>query len=130
MNASFSIHPGALRRSLIRNVAMMAMVGACAAAVGATAMADEQTTGRVFGSAPAGATVVISSADFGIQRTVPVDQAGRYSVNWLPIGVYTVTAMENGNALVEHPGVPILVDRGSRVDFACVQGRCSEMAQR
>jgi hypothetical protein len=115
---------------MIRTVALMAMACACAAAVSATALADEQTTGRVFGSAPAGATVLISSADFGIQRSVPVNAAGRYAVGWLPIGVYTVTAMESGKPLVEHPGVPILVDRGSRVDFACVEGRCSEMAQR
>ncbi|HEV2623015.1 MAG TPA: carboxypeptidase-like regulatory domain-containing protein [Frateuria sp.] len=129
MNASFSTHAGAPRRAALRKLALVAAVVACGTAVSAAALADEQTTGRVFGNAPAGSSVVIRS-DFGIRREVPVDAAGRYMANWLPVGVYTVTAMANGKALVEHQGVPILVDRGSRVDFACTLGRCSEMAQR
>lgn len=129
MNASFLTHAGAPRRAASRKLALMAVVGVCGAAVCAAALADEQTTGRVFGTAPAGSSVLVRS-DFGIQREVPVDAAGRYMANWLPVGVYTVTAMANGKALVEHPGVAILVDRGSRVDFACALGRCSEMAQR
>lgn len=129
MNASFSTHAGASRRAALRKLALVAVVGVCGAAASAAALADEQTTGSVFGNAPAGSSVLIRS-DFGIQREVPVDAAGRYVAHWLPVGVYTVTTMANGKALVEHTGVPILVDRGSRVDFACALGRCSEMAQR
>ncbi|HEV2538687.1 MAG TPA: carboxypeptidase-like regulatory domain-containing protein [Frateuria sp.] len=129
MNASFSTQAGVPRRAALRKLARVAAVGVCAAAVCAATLADEQTTGRVFGNAPAGSSVVIRS-DFGLQREVPVDAAGRYMASWLPVGVYTVTAMANGKALVEHQGVPILVDRGSRVDFACTLGRCSQMAQR
>jgi hypothetical protein len=129
MNASFSTHACAPRRAALRKLALVAAVGVCAAAVSAAALADEQTTGRVFGNAPAGSTVLVSSADFGIRREVPVNGAGRYVADWLPIGVYTVTAMASGKPLVEHSSVPVLVDRGSRVDFNCVQGQCSQVAQ-
>jgi hypothetical protein len=128
MNASFSTHACAPHRAALRKLARVAAVGFCAAAVSAAALADEQTTGRVFGNAPAGSSVLIRS-DFGLQREVPVDAAGRYMAHWLPVGVYTVTAMQDGKPLTEHASVPILVDHGSRVDFNCTQGQCSQVAQ-
>lgn len=130
MNACFSTREDALRRAPMRKLAMVAVVGGCAWAVCATALADEMTTGRVFGNAPAGATVLVQSPEMGLQRTAEVDPSGRYRLAWLPVGNYTVTVLETGQSLVEHPGVPVLVDRGSRVDFHCEQGRCSEVAQR
>ena len=128
MNASFSTRPGASRRSVLRNLALVAVVGVCSTA-GSTAVAAV-TTGRVFGKAPAGASVLISSPDYGIHRRSQVNAGGHYQVTWLPIGVYTVTVIDDGQPLIEHPSVPVSVDRGSRVDFNCVQGRCSEMAGR
>lgn len=117
MNASFSTHPGAPRRAL-RNMALVAVVGICAVA-GSSAVQAEITTGRVFGHAPAGATVQVSSAEFGIDRVIPVNAKGRYQVAWLPIGVYTVTVVNNGQPLTKHPSVQIYLDSGSRVDFNC-----------
>src|SRR5690348_16593535 len=127
MNACFPIRSGASRRALAWNTALAAVVGIYAAAGPATVHAAE-TTGRVFGQAPAGATVMVSSPEFAIQRRVPVDAHGRYLASWLPIGIYEVTVVDNGQPLVKHPSVQIYVDRGSRVDFACAEGRCSEVA--
>jgi len=127
MNASVSTHSGAARRSVIRNLAMVAVVGLCTAAASGTALAAV-TTGMVVGRAPAGATVLVSNPDFGIQRRIPVNAGGHYSATWLPIGVYSVTVLDNGQALAQHPSVQVLVDRGSRVDFNCANGQCSEMA--
>lgn len=115
------------RRSVTATVALAAIVGACCVMGSAPAQAAV-TTGRVFGQAPAGATVVVSSADYGIQRKTVANADGRYLVTWLPIGVYAVTVLDNGEPVVKHPGVQLFVDHGSRVDFACPYGRCAEVA--
>jgi hypothetical protein len=127
MNASFSAHSGASRKSVIRKLALVAVAGLCTTAGLTTARAAE-TTGRVFGQAPAGATVLVNSPEFALQRKVPVGADGRYLASWLPIGVYEVTVVDNGQPLVRHPSVQVFVDRGSRVDFSCANGRCSELA--
>ncbi|WP_336808084.1 carboxypeptidase-like regulatory domain-containing protein [Fulvimonas yonginensis] len=88
------------------------------------------TTGRVFGKAPAGASVRVSSPEYGIRRGIPVNASGRYEVTWLPIGVYTVEVVDGGQPVAKHPSVQVFVDRGSRVDFDCAPGQCPEMAAR
>jgi hypothetical protein len=112
---------------MTRNLAWVAVAGICAMAGSTTAQAAV-TTGRVFGYAPAGATVLVSSSEFGIRHTTPVNAKGRYQVTWLPIGVYEVTVVDHGEPLARHPSVQVFVDRGSRVDFSCTNGQCSELA--
>lgn len=127
MNASLSIRPGASRRPVLRNLVLVAIVGIGAAASSVAVQAAE-TTGRVFGNAPAGATVTVGSPEFGFERNIPVNDKGRYELGWLPIGIYTVTVARDGQALFEHPSVQVYVDRGSRVDFSCPGGQCSDVA--
>ncbi|SEI91177.1 carboxypeptidase-like regulatory domain-containing protein [Frateuria terrea] len=127
MNALFSNQACAPRRSVIRTMAVMAVVGACAAA-GSFAVQAAETTGRIFGHAPPGSTVVIGSDEYAIQRSFPVNDEGRYLATWLPVGVYTVTVLDNGQPLARHPSVQIYVDRGSRVDLGCAGARCREVA--
>jgi hypothetical protein len=122
MNSFFSITPRAPRR---RFVALAAIVGLCAAA-GSFAVNAQSTAGHVFGKAPAGDTVAAHSTTSAVQREVQVDAKGRYSIKALPAGVYDVTLMENGHALVKHPKVPVLVGRGIKVDFDCAQGQCGQ----
>src|SRR6185312_12926541 len=52
----------------------------------------QSTVGSIFGQAPAasGETVMVSNTS-GFSREVPVDSAGRYRVDHLPVGTYTVT---------------------------------------
>jgi hypothetical protein len=106
----------------------MAWVAAAALCCVACSVSAAVTTGRVFGHAPAGATVQVSNPEFGIQRTITTNARGRYEVGWLPIGVYTVTVVDNGQPVARHPSVQLYVDRGSRVDFRCADGRCSDLA--
>lgn len=127
MNASLSNRSGARRRSVVRNIAFLTAVGACVAA-GSTASLAAVTTGRIFGSAPAGATVMVSSPEFAIHRKMQVNTKGRYLVTSLPIGVYEVTVVDRGQPRIKHPSVQVFVDEGSRVDFGCAHGRCSELA--
>lgn len=126
MNAFFSTSAGAARRS-VKCMAVMAVVGVCAVAGSFTAHAAV-TTGMVAGRAPAGATVLVSNPGFGIQHRVPVNDEGRYSATWLPIGVYTVSLLQNDQPVAEQSSVQVYVDHGSRVDFSCPNGQCSEVA--
>lgn len=127
MNASFSTQACAPRRSVTQNMAVMAVIGCCAAA-GSFAVQAAETTGRVFGHAPPGSTVVVGSEEYAIQRSVPVNADGRYLATWLPIGVYTVTVLDNGQPLAKHPSVQVYVDRGSRVDLGCAGAQCTDVA--
>ena len=127
MNAALFNQPGAPGRSAIRKLVLVAVVAACCAAASAAVQAAE-TTGRVFGNAPAGSTVTVGSPEFGFERNIPVNADGRYQLGWLPIGIYTVSVARDGQALYEHPSVQVYVDRGSRVDFSCGAGQCSDVA--
>jgi hypothetical protein len=127
MNASFSNQACAPRRFAAGTLALMMVAGLCGAMGPGTAQAAV-TTGRVFGHAPAGATVVASDPDHGIQRRSTANAEGRYLITWLPLGAYTVTVLDNGQPAVEHPDVQLVVDHGSRVDFGCPYGQCAEVA--
>lgn len=70
----------------------------------------QSTTGSIYGTAPAGTTVVISN-NSGISRTVTADANGRYTANQLPVGDYTVTA---GGAKRQ---VVVTVGSGADVSF-------------
>ncbi|HKR77915.1 MAG TPA: carboxypeptidase-like regulatory domain-containing protein [Rhodanobacter sp.] len=127
MNSIFSKHPVA--RRLGRSLMLAGVAGAFALAGVSTASA-QSTTGSVFGKAPAGYAVSVRSAATGAGRTVHVDASGRYSARELPNGVYTVTLQQNGQPLVKHPNVSVVVGRGIEVDFDCSVLKCSEVASK
>ena len=79
-----------MRRALTRNALVLAM-GVCFAG----AVHAQSTTGNVFGSAPAGTTVTVKNAS-GFSRTATADANGRYTINTLPVGKYTVTVERDG----------------------------------
>ncbi len=96
-----------------------ALVVALALGMGVTGMAYGQaTTGSIFGSAPvqAGETVTITS-DTGMVRTATVAGNGSYSVGNLPVGNYTVTLMQNGEAVSSHQNVHVTVGGGTQINF-------------
>lgn len=98
--------------------------------VASTAAFGQSTTGSVFGHAPAGDVVAAHSTTNGNQRKVHVEADGRYALRSLPAGVYNVTLEENGKAVLTHLKVPVVVGRGSKVDFDCTQGHCAKAADR
>lgn len=112
--------PRRLRGFPLRRLAMIALVGACAAG-SATAFA-QATMGNIFGKAPVGDTVSVLSTTSGLLRQNQVDAKGRYYIGPLPVGNYTVTLEENGRPIVKHLNVPVVVDRGIKVNFDCMEG--------
>ena len=96
-----------------------ALVIALAVGLGFTGFAYGQaTSGAIFGIAPAGETVALSSASGGINRTVTVDASGRYSASNLPVGTYTVTLSKDGQTVSSRGNVTIAAGAGTEVDFA------------
>lgn len=115
------------QRFSFRGLAVAAVMGVFGM-VGSAAVQAQATAGNIFGKAPAGDTVRAKSTTNGMQRHVEVDAKGRYSIGALPVGIYTVTLEENGKAVVEHPNVRVIVNRGMKVDFDCAQGQCGQIA--
>jgi hypothetical protein len=113
----------------LRSLAMAAVIGLCGAA-GSAAVHAQATAGNVFGKAPAGDTITAHSTTTGLERQAQVDAKGRYSIGPLPVGVYTVTLEEDGHPVVKHVNVPVIVGRGIKVDFDCVQGQCAQLASK
>ncbi|HET8764620.1 MAG TPA: carboxypeptidase-like regulatory domain-containing protein, partial [Rhodanobacter sp.] len=79
----------------------------------------QSTVGSIFGQAPAasGETVVVSNAS-GFSREVPVDSTGRYRVDHLPVGTYTVTLKQNGTVVSTHENAYVTTGGAAGIDFA------------
>ncbi|BBD81184.1 TonB-dependent receptor [Aerosticca soli] len=84
---------------------------------GATAYA-QSTTGSIAGQAPAapGETVVITSAT-GLSREVQVDNTGRYRVDNLPVGTYTVSLKRDGAVISTQEGVRVSSGGSTGINF-------------
>ncbi|HEV2621475.1 MAG TPA: TonB-dependent receptor [Frateuria sp.] len=97
-----------------------ALTVALAMGLGFTGFAYGQaTTGNIFGTAPAGAgeSVVVKGAN-GTAREVTVGADGRYSVNGLPVGRYSVTLQKDGQVLASQDNVTVTPGGGTSVPFA------------
>ncbi|MEY2169403.1 MULTISPECIES: TonB-dependent receptor [unclassified Rhodanobacter] len=110
------------RRSTARRTALALAI---AAGVGLSGQVLAQaTTGSVFGTAPvsAGETVRIVNNATGLTREVAVGSDGRYGANQLPVGDYTVSLMQGGNAVATKDHVTVSVSGGTQVPFATAEG--------
>ncbi|MBD8900162.1 carboxypeptidase-like regulatory domain-containing protein [Rhodanobacter sp. DHG33] len=120
-NRSFS-------RRLTRGLVLAGVVGAFAVA-GISTVSAQETSGSIFGKAPAGDSVTVRSDMTGAGRTVTVDSTGRYFAHALPMGPYTVTLKQNDQDIAKHLNVPVTVGRGVEVDFKCGdEVKCDEVA--
>lgn len=126
MNNVFSIHFFSHR--IARGLAVAGVMGALAAGSISTASA-QSTSGSIFGRAPMGDSITARSDTTGTGRTVTVDSNGRYSANGLPVGTYTVTLKQDGQAMVKHINVPVIAGSGVQVDFKCGEIKCDEVAK-
>lgn len=61
---------------------------------GGHVQAQSNTSGTIYGSAPAGATVVVENVDTGLTREIAADGDGRYRFGSLPTGKYRVTSAD------------------------------------
>jgi hypothetical protein len=128
-NALSSKHPQRRHTFLIRNLAIAAVIGVFGVA-GSAVVHAQSTAGHVFGIAPAGDSIHAYNNATGAQRRVHADADGRYIINSLPVGVYTVTLEENGQPVVKHLNVGIRVGGGIKVDFDCAKGQCAQLASK
>jgi len=100
------------------------LAAALAVGLGISGLAYGQaTTGSVFGTAPvaAGETVRIVNNATGLTREVAVGSDGRYGANQLPVGDYTVSLMQGGNAVATHNHVTVSVSGGTQVPFSAAE---------
>jgi hypothetical protein len=90
----------------------------------------QSTTGTIFGQVPtaSGESVQIVGGS-GYNRTVPLDQSGRYSVT-VPVGTYTVTLLRDGQAVQTHSNVTPNAGGAKQADFVSAGGSAgSDSAQ-
>src|ERR1700692_4323586 len=88
-------------------------------------MARGQATGSFLGvvtdksgSAISGAKVTVTSQATGISRDAITDDVGHYTINLLPVSVYTVRVEYQGFQSVETKDVKLQVDEQRELDFA------------
>ena len=88
-------------------------------------MAHAQATGSFqgvvtdkSGSAISGAKVTVTSQATGVSRDAVTDDAGHYTINLLPVSVYTVRVEYQGFQSVETKDVKLQVDEQRELDFA------------
>lgn len=103
-------------RRTLRRTSLAIGLGLGLASLGVIA---QQTTGSIYGQVPAaaGETITVSNAA-GVNRTVAVDQNGRYTVSSLPVNSsYTVNLQRDGKVLSSRSNVNLLVGSGTEVSF-------------
>ncbi len=123
-SAVVSVTTPRLRRRLQQSALSLAL-GLCV--VGA--VQAQSTTGSLYGTAPVqdGITIVAISQS-GISRTVPIGENGRYNLNALPVGTYTVE-LHRGDAVIEkRENVLLKVGTGTEVSFVAATGQAKDLA--
>jgi hypothetical protein len=95
------------------------------ATAGFTAAHAQENSSHIFGHAPAGDVITIHS-DTGVHRHVTADSKGRYNINTVPPGNYSVTLEKDGHTVDARSNVPLDVGRGAEVDFACPNDQCAK----
>src|SRR5260370_30281990 len=78
------------------------------------------------GAAVPGVTVRVSNLATNIKREAVTDQAGNYSIPYLPAGNYLVTATREGFQVQQIDNVTLQVEQAARVDFTLKVGNVSE----
>ncbi len=97
----------------IKRTALSVALGMCFAG----AVQAQSTTGTIYGSAPAGYTVVVAGESNGVSRTVAADEQGRYSLSALPVGKYTVAVKDKDGKTLDSRDVTLLIGSGANVSF-------------
>lgn len=104
-----------------------ALAVALSMSLGGVAMA-QSTSGSIFGQAPVAAGETVSATNSsGVSREVAVDSAGRFSLNNLPVGTYTVTLKKGGAVVGTHEKVAISPGGGTSVNFAAASQGVTEL---
>jgi len=78
------------------------------------------------GAAVAAANVTVRNLDTGLTRTTTTDQAGRYEVFALPVGLYEVRGRKDGFADALRTGIRLVVAQEATVDLSLHVGAVSQ----
>lgn len=89
---------------------------ACIMALASGGVAAQSTTGGITGQAQPGTTITATS-DTGITRKTTVDNSGRYNINSLPVGNYTVTLQRDGATIDTRSDIHVVVNSSADVSF-------------
>jgi hypothetical protein len=130
MKSSYCIKSNQPRRGAgfsVSSLAVAAVLGACAL-TGASGVHAQTTVAAIFGSAPAGQTITVHSMTTGANRHSKSNASGRYHINSLPLGDYSVSLEKDGKAVDTRHNIGLKVGGGAEVDFACVHDQCAESA--
>ncbi|MGB8636077.1 MAG: carboxypeptidase-like regulatory domain-containing protein [Rhodanobacteraceae bacterium] len=85
----------------------------------------QATSGSIVGHAPAGDIILIEGRG-GMRRKTKVKDNGRYAVRALPLGVYMVTLIKDGNTMGTRFGVQLRPGASYKVDFPCKNDHCAK----
>jgi hypothetical protein len=128
--------PIAVEVGILRNVCVFKRVVACAVLMTLSFLSNNlhaQNTASVVGSVHdttgalvVGAQITISNADTGFARTVTTGSDGLYTITSLPIGHYTLSALQNGFKKAQVPVFALQVGQQARIDLSLVPGGSSE----
>ncbi|SEK75879.1 Carboxypeptidase regulatory-like domain-containing protein [Pseudoxanthomonas sp. GM95] len=102
-----------LRKKMLSRAVVSILLGA---AVVPSTLYAQSTTGTVYGTVPAGTTVVVTSQT-GLTRTVSVDANGRYSLAALPVGTYKVELRQGDKVVDTRENVALRVGSSTEVSF-------------
>src|SRR5665213_356613 len=96
---------------------------------GTLARGQAQNTGSIYGSVtdPSGAvipnaTVQVTEPDKGISRTQKTGKTGEYTMNSLPVGVYTLTVTADGFQTFEANSITVDADKSAKIVAKMVVG--------
>jgi hypothetical protein len=104
-------------------VSTLTLAGAIAVGLTASPVHAQSTSATVFGWAPAGETVTVAGGP-GMHRHAKANDKGRYIVNALPMGTYTVALEKDGKVVDKRSNINLTVGRGAEIDFACEHDQC------
>ncbi|HTV85729.1 MAG TPA: carboxypeptidase-like regulatory domain-containing protein [Dyella sp.] len=94
------------------------------ATVGVATAHAQETSSHIFGHAPAG-EVITAQSDTGLRRHATVNDKGRYNLNSLPPGTYSVMLEKDGHTVDTRANIPLGIGGGAEVDFACPKDQCA-----
>jgi hypothetical protein len=111
------------RNPMVFRAVAVILAAAAPAFMVPTALAQSNTVGSIYGTtqATAGDEVLVESAGTGFKRTIKPDAGGRFNLNSVPTGTYTVSLIRKGNVVAKQDGVEVRLSEGVEVDLTGLQ---------
>ncbi len=89
-------------------------------ALAPTAFAQSNATGGIFGTVTnaAGKSLLVAQKGSGIQRSITLDESGKYNLTSLPVGLYTVQLVEGGKVVSTYNDVEVRINQNAEISFS------------